>query len=220
MTGLGKIGNISRRKVTMQVRIYCAESFQIIADALRFYWAFSIALDGGNKASVSYLDFRLRLVLGYELFNIHLIAAPMYASHTGDNMFALCSKILDVLCPNWKEKVIGVTTDGASNMTGRYVEIVTQIQRLANDGFYRIWCAAHQLDLVVQDRFKSMFNETFVHAIQGITGHLRRQKNLIQRMKATCPCFIDSRWLSMGRLLNWLIDKRREVQRHFDEKNP
>lgn len=220
MTGLGKIGNISRRKVTMQVRIYCAESFQIIADALRFYWAFSIALDGGNKASVSYLDFRLRLVLGYELFNIHLIAAPMYASHTGDNMFALCSKILDVLCPNWKEKVIGVTTDGASNMTGRYVEIVTQIQRLANDGFYRIWCAAHQLDLVVQDRFKSMFNETFVHAIQGITGHLRRQKNLIQRMKATCPRFIDSRCLSMGRLLNWLIHKRGKVQRHFDEKNP
>jgi hypothetical protein len=120
----------------MQVRIYCTESFQIIADALRFCWAFSIALDGGNKASVSYLDFQLRLVLGYELFNIHLIAAPMYVSHTGDNMFALCSKILDVLCPNWREKVIGVTTDGASNMTGRHVGIITQIQRVANDGFY------------------------------------------------------------------------------------
>ena len=65
-----------------------------------------------------------------------------------------------------------------------------------------------------------MFNETFIHVIQGITGHLRRQKNLIQRMKATCPRFIDSRWLSMGHLLNWLIDKRQEVQRHFDEKNP
>ena len=53
-----------------------------------------------------------------------------------------------------------------------------------------------------------MFDETFVHAIQVITGCLRRQKNLIQRMKATCPCFFDSRWLSMGHLLNWLIDKR------------
>ena len=131
----------------------------------------------------------------------------MYKSHTGDNMFALCRKILDVLCSNWKEKIIGVTTDGASNMTGHHVGVATQIQRAANDGFFRIWCAAHQLDLVMQERFKSMFNECFVHVIQGITGHLRRQKNLIQKMKATCPCFIDTWWLSMGHLLNWLIAK-------------
>ena len=81
----------------------------------------------GNKASVPYLDFRLRFVLGFELFNMHLIACPMYESHTGDNMFALTGKILDVLCQNWKEKIIGVTTDGASNMTGCHVGLVTQI---------------------------------------------------------------------------------------------
>ena len=83
-----------------------------------------------------------------------------------------------------------------------HVRVATQIQRAANDGFFRIWCAAHQLDLVMQERFKSMFNECFVHVIQGITGHLRRQKNLIQKMKATCPHFIDTWWLSMGHLLN------------------
>ena len=221
LTGLSnKFGTISRRKVSMYVRIYCGEAFQTIAEALRFCWAFSIALDGGNKASVPYLDFRLRFVLGFELFNVHLIACPMYESHTGDNMFALTGKILDVLCQNWKEKIIGVTTDGASNMTGCHVGLVTQIERVSNKGFFRIWCAAHQLDLIVQDRFKSMFNDSFVHVIQGITGHLRRQKNLIQRMKSTCPRFIDSRWLSMGRLLSWLIIKRREVQAHFDERNP
>ena len=131
----------------------------------------------------------------------------MYESHTGYNMFDLTTKILDVLCPNWKDKIIGATTDGASNMTGCHVGMVTQIQQVAKPGFYCIWCAAHQLDLIVQDRFKSMFDETFVHVIQGITGYLRQQKNLIQRMKATCPRFIDTRWLSMGCVLNWLIDK-------------
>ena len=65
-----------------------------------------------------------------------------------------------------------------------------------------------------------MFDETFVHVIQVITGYLRRQKNLIQKMKATCPRFIDTRWLSMGRLLNWLIDKRQDIQAHFCEQNP
>ena len=64
-----------------------------------------------------------------------------------------------------------------------------------------------------------MFDETFVHVIQVITGYLRWQKNLIQRMKATCPHFMDSRWLSMGCLLNWLIDKRQDIQKHFCKQN-
>jgi hypothetical protein len=135
-------------------------------------------------------------------------------------MFDLTSKILDVLCPNWKDKVTGVTTDEASNMIGCHVGMVTQIQQVATPGFYCIWCAAHQLDLIVQDRFKSIFDKTFVHVIQVITGYLRRQNKLIQRMKTTYPHFIDSRWLSMDHLLNWLIDKRQDIQVHFGEQNP
>ena len=111
--------------------------------------AFAIALDGGNKASVPYLDIQIHFVLGHELFNVHLIACPMYESHTGYNMFDLTTKILDVLCPNWKDEVIGVTTNGASNMTGYHVGMVSQIQQVAKPGFYYIWCAAHQLDLIV-----------------------------------------------------------------------
>ena len=70
---------------------------------MQYCWTFAIALDGGSIGSVLYLDFRLRFVLGYEMFNVHLITAPMYESHTGNNMFALTSKILDVLSPNWNK---------------------------------------------------------------------------------------------------------------------
>ena len=49
--------------------------------------------------------------MGHELFNVHLIACPMYELHTSDNIFYLTTKIPIVLCPNWKDKVIGVTTD-------------------------------------------------------------------------------------------------------------
>lgn len=196
--GLHQVGTVSRSKVTRLVRICCAHSFQIISEALKHVWAFSIALDGGNKASVPYLDFRLRFVLHHTLFNIHLCACPMYESHTGDNMTALTCRLLDALCTDWKNKLIAVTTDGASNMTGCHVRMVSQLLRLAKPGFYRVWCAAHQLDLLVQNGLASMFDENFVHVIQGITGHLRRQKNLIAEMRATCPRFINTRWLSMG----------------------
>ena len=129
MTGMtSKMGNINRRKVTMLVQIFCAESLQRIAEAMKYYWVFAIALDGGNQASVPYLDIRICFVLGHELFNVHLIACPMYESHTGDNMFDVTTKILDVLGPSWKDKVIGDTTNGASNMTGCHVGMGTQIQ--------------------------------------------------------------------------------------------
>ena len=98
MTGMtSKMGNINRRKVTMLVQIFCAESLQRIAEAMKFCWAFAIAKDGGNKASVPYLDIQIHFVLGHELFNVHLIACPMYESHTGDNIVDLTTKILDVL---------------------------------------------------------------------------------------------------------------------------
>jgi hypothetical protein len=81
--------------------------------------------------------------------------------------------------PNRTEKIIAVTTNGTSNITGCHAGFPTCVVRVANAGLFCTWCAAHQLDLVVQARLKSMFKEQFVHLIQGILGYLRRQTNLI-----------------------------------------
>jgi hypothetical protein len=43
---------------------------------------------------------------------------------------------------------------------------------------------------------------------------------LITSMKSTCPRFIDTQWLSMGRLLDWLIAKRLPLQAYFEERQP
>jgi hypothetical protein len=102
LTGVsGKFGNVSRCVVTKYVLICCAKSLQTISEAMQHCWAFAIALDGGNISSVPYLYFRLRFVLGHKLFNVHMIACPMYKLQTGENMFDLSSKILSTLCPNW-----------------------------------------------------------------------------------------------------------------------
>jgi hypothetical protein len=141
----------------------------------------------------------------------------MYELHTRENIFKLTSKILSTLCLNWTENRIGITTNGASNITGCHVGLAFRIEHA---GFFRIWCASHQLDLVVEERYKSIFNKRFVHFIQGITGYLRRKKNLITSMESTCPHFIDTKWLSMGRLLDLKITKRLPVQAHFEESKP
>jgi len=82
-------------------------------------WAFSIAVDGANKSGMDFLDVRVRFVYKATLYNLHLVAIPFHVQHTGLNMFEHLSKVLDVLCPDWKHRLIGVTTDGASNMTGK-----------------------------------------------------------------------------------------------------
>ena len=52
-TNLGQIGCTNMSKVIAYARYICAMAYQMIADILKSVWAFSIALDGGNKSSTS-----------------------------------------------------------------------------------------------------------------------------------------------------------------------
>ena len=219
-TGMGCIGNVSAGKVIQVVRSTCGFNFEIIKNVLHDVWAFSIAMDGGTKGTVPYLDVRLRFVVQGKLFNVHFIALPMHESHTGENTFLIISKFLDAMCDNWKKKMISVSTDGASNMQGHHQGAVTRLDEVCYDGFYRIWCGAHQLDLVVQAIFLKMLGNSFVESTRAVTGHLRRQQNLIRTMQSKCPKFMDTRWLSMERLMAWLVKHREEVQAHMDTKTP
>ena len=61
---------------------------------------------------------------------------PIFVSHTGENMFEVTKRMLDVLCPGWESKIIGYTPDGASNMTGVHQGLGMRIQRVAKDGLF------------------------------------------------------------------------------------
>lgn len=54
----------------------------------------------------------------------------------------------------------------------------------------------------------------------GITGYLRRQQNLVQDMRTKCPRFVDTRWLSVGTFIHWILSNRSKVMQYFNEKNP
>ena len=110
----------------------------MIADVLKSVWAFSIALDGGNKSSTSYLDVRIRFSVNEVMHNIHLVALPMRERHTGQYMFNIVSNFFDVLCDNWKSKLIGITSDGTSSMTGHRSGVVTRLHRVSLPGCYRV----------------------------------------------------------------------------------
>lgn len=102
-------------------------------------------------------------------------------------MFELLKQLLDALRPDWKKKILGFTSDGASSMTGKNFGLATKIGEVAGDGFYRIWCAAHQLDQVVQKLTNTLLDENFFSVLQRMTGYLRRQKTLKLPIGFKCP---------------------------------
>jgi len=120
----------------------------MIADVLKSVWAFSIALDGGNKSSNSYLDVRIKFSVNEVMYNIQYSSGCF--AHERASYWTIVSEFFDVLCENWKSKLIGITSNKTSSMTGHRSGVVTRLHQVSLPGCYRIWYAAHQMDLVVQ----------------------------------------------------------------------
>jgi hypothetical protein len=199
-----------------------ANSFQHIAKLLdpretrRSSWAFSLASDGSTHYGKSYLDNRIRIHRDGKLYNLHLVAVPMYGKHTGENMFNLISRILDIVCRRWRSQLIGVAADGASSMTGKFQGVVTRLNEVStNPKFYRIWCGLHQLDLVLKRAYKGLRDNEVVDILKKFIAHLRQQQTLINDMRVECPQ-LTTHWLCMGDVCEWMLAHQDPLFNYMD----
>ncbi len=137
------------------VQAVYAVNLQRIADLLRRSWAFSLALDSATHQSTSFLDlcFRIFVPNYHSIVNLHGCTLLMFDHHTRDIMSTMVSKFLTVLYPDWTIRLLGLTSNGARNMTGRVAGVVTRLDAAMHNDccLIRIWCGAHQLDLVMED---------------------------------------------------------------------
>ena len=65
-------------------------------------------------------------------------------------------------------------------MVGSQRGAVSRLEEIASEGFYRVWCTLHQLDLCVQSCVTKYFNDDFYSSLTRLIGYLRRQYNLIE----------------------------------------
>ena len=168
---LGVLGCVSDVDVANQCRIVCAINLQYLKEMLNNVWAFSISIDAGNNEGTSYLDLRVRCYLKNNLQNFHLIAIPMRERHTGKYQYNLVVAALDVLALQWRHQLIKVASDGASAMSGCVQGTCTHLERECHNPIFRIWCGAHQLDLVIKKAFKRLCSERFVNQLTAVTAH-------------------------------------------------
>jgi hypothetical protein len=154
-------------------------------------WAFSLAFDCATHQSTSFLDLHFRVFIPnyHSIVNMHGCTLPMFDRHTGAIMSMMVSKFLTVLCPDWTIRLLGLTSDGACNMTGWVAGVVTHLDAAMHSdcSLIRIWCGVHQLDLVMEDIMNNVIKERFFSVMTGFITHLTRQQNLIAEMQTTCP---------------------------------
>jgi hypothetical protein len=89
--------------------------------------AISLAFDSSTHREQAFFDLRVRMCFQGVLFNLHLVAIPMFERHTAMNMFNMLVKFRDALYHPWRAKLIGTSSDGENTMTGRHGELVTRI---------------------------------------------------------------------------------------------
>jgi hypothetical protein len=85
----------------------------------------------------------------------------MYESHTGLRMHSIVDKVMLPLEPNYRLKVVGVSTDGASSMTCHLHGIVTYFRRLSHCTLYRFWCLSHRMGIFLGAAIKSFDDDEF-----------------------------------------------------------
>ena len=197
-------------------RIICAVNLQSISCILNddSTWAFSLANDSSTHYGKSYFDNRIRFYRDGTLYNLHLLAIPMFERHTADNIVDLVTRLLDQLCPSWRTKLIGLSSDGEPKMTGEHNGVVTQIQQQVDHKVYRTWCALHQLDLTMQHGYAKLIDGEFLKITTSIIGHLRQQQKLIAEMRSTCPK-LTTRWICMGDTCDWFLEHRIRLLSYF-----
>jgi hypothetical protein len=213
----------SRRDVSSYARVVCAINLQRMKDLLKRTWAFSLALDSATHDSTSYLDIRVRYFdeRSCSIVNLHACALPMFDRHTGRVMFDMVAKFLGFICPDWRIRLLGATSDGARNMTGRVEGTLSYLESslLRELSLIRMWCGGHQLDLVMEHVMNRVVKESFLDVLTAFISHLGRQQTLIADMGTTAPRLVN-RWLSANKVTSWFKKHRPALLRHIETKQP
>jgi hypothetical protein len=187
--GNGKLVGLNDHEVDKMVRVNVGANLQVLSDVLNHHdvWAFLLAGDGSTHQGVSFFDVRICVCVGGRLFNIHLVVVPFYDRHSAVNIYKMICKLLDQFCNSWRHKLLSVNTDGENTMIRWKGGFVTLMDKESANEVLRVWCPAHQMDLVIQDATIMINDGTFTKTTHSFTVHLHQQANLQLVMGSKFP---------------------------------
>lgn len=161
----------------------------------------------------------MRVYYHGELVNLHLITIPMFERHSAKNIFNLIAKFMDVLYIKWRAKLIGMLSNDENTMTSRHAGVFTRIVACVENKVLCIWCALHQMDIVVKAATEGIDDGIWVKFAYTYFVYLRAQENLIINMNVKCSKKTNG-WVHLGRLLNFFKSYHRSILEHTKAKHP
>ncbi|CAI6358093.1 unnamed protein product [Macrosiphum euphorbiae] len=165
-TGRGSLVTFfSKTTINSIIQIICQIMRQNIVNEIKSAGMFSIQIDTTQDVKV---EDQCSIIIRYLTDSVkeRLIAVTNVKSSTGESMFQLVKETLEINGVDLKY-CIGSSTDGASNMQGRYKGFSKYLSD-ENPSQLHVWCYAHCLNLVMIDvteitiesvKFFSLLNE-------------------------------------------------------------
>ena len=138
---------------------------------------------------------------------------------------------LDGADPQWREKLIGIATDGASVMRGRHNGLCARLTAEV-PGLLSVHCVAHDLQLAIMDAAKELpymlhFDDTLKALFKYYQYSARRQRGLeaaaedvgMDKLRKLSK-LKDLRWAaSEARAVDALVADYRAVVRHLEQES-
>ncbi|EEY61468.1 uncharacterized protein PITG_01774 [Phytophthora infestans T30-4] len=221
----------NEEQIAELVRLIIAANLSITSRLLRGCWAFSLVLRASMEHAPvrSYLEIRVKVYGEGAMHNIHLISIPAFENKCKAMMYSTLERVMNVVLPNWRQRLIGVATDGDAQMPARVLDIIARLQQeAATPVVYRSSSVCHQLDCIVTNFFSSLQGGCFLLVLKELSAYIRRQPELLARMTPApaCPrtthCSVSSKekWVALGKETNWIAAHRELICQYLDVEKP
>ncbi|TMW56726.1 hypothetical protein Poli38472_006736 [Pythium oligandrum] len=183
-THIGFYGGCSDQRVANYIRAVMASNLQRVAWMMRGSWTYAIATEAAEHQGTSYLDVRIRVWHNGGLRDFHLMTLPAFDRHPATTIMQRLERLLTVLDPRWRSKLLGTTANGGAN-TGRNLGVTGSQQGLAarltglvtRPGFYLIWSGIQQLELVAKNCVVAFCDRAFFDDLLVTVNIIRKEKH-------------------------------------------
>ncbi|XP_060855488.1 zinc finger MYM-type protein 1-like [Metopolophium dirhodum] len=182
---------------------------------------FSISIDSTfDAARKEQVSFIIRYV-SHSSGNIfeRLLALKESSVITGESLFDLFELVMDREGLDWKNELVGLSYDGASNMSGEYKGLQARINAKNNSAIF-VWCHAHRLNLDVANAVSSNLDAVYLFGnlefiYSFIWCSMKRaalfrefqDKHYPNMQKKSMKCVATTRWGSHDSALETVLQK-------------
>ncbi|KAF6346063.1 hypothetical protein mRhiFer1_018693 [Rhinolophus ferrumequinum] len=201
---------------------------QLIQKVRESKW-FALQIDESSEISnITLLLCYIRFI-DYDYSDIKeelLCCIEMPSQITGFEIFELINKYTDSKSLDWKH-CVGLCTDGAVSMTGRYSGLKEKIQEVAMNTVAFTHCFIHREHLAAE-KLSPCLHEILLQSAQ-ILSFIKSNALNSRMLTILCeemgsehvnlPLHAEVRWISRGRILKRLFELRHEIEIFLNQKH-